>query len=46
MPKTDTYEVCVVRHLQNKKVSFNLIPNSTILGRFSIFSLYLKEEGK
>ena len=46
MPIDDSHEVSFVRHLQNKKVSFNLIPNSTILGTFSTFSLYLKVEDK
>ena len=46
MPIDDSHEVSVVRHLQNKKVSFNLIPNLTILGTLSTFSLYLKVEDK
>ena len=46
MPVDDSHEVSVVPHFQNRKVSFNLIPNSTILGTFSTFSLYLKVEDK
>ena len=44
MPKCDSHDVFFARHFESNKVSFNLIPNSTIFGTFSTFSLYLKVE--